>query len=242
MISFPRLRLCSLDCSGYPLSRREGFSLVELMFVIGVISLLTMISGPVMGTLQGSRTVDRMSVELSQKVEGARIYAMANNTYVRLALGRADATSGRGLPATVVLAMGAADSTLSANTGADMANSSKWIPLGKPLTMDNLCAYDALLNASNPSTADDATPSDTDIASFSKVIPGMGTVTFSSFVQFNPAGEACVVQGQTARYIKIACDQPVQPNDLATARNKNPFIIRISGVNGRVDILRKENM
>ncbi|XHR26734.1 MAG: hypothetical protein ACFUZC_12325 [Chthoniobacteraceae bacterium] len=202
-----------------------------------------MISGPVMGTLQGSRTVNRMSVELSQKVEGARIYAMANNTYVRLALGQVDAAaSGRGLPATVVLAMGAADSTLSANTGADMANSSKWIPLGKSLTMDNVCVYDALLNATNPSTTDDATPSDTDIASFSKAIPGMGTVTFSSFVQFNPAGEACVVQGQTARYIKIACDQPVQPNNLATARNKNPFIVRISGVNGRVDILRKENM
>jgi len=227
-----------------PCSRlKKGFSLVELLAVMSMAVLLMTISGPVVGALKRSGSVTRASDDLSRTMELARVYAMANNTYVRVAFGSINpGSAGRLTPAMVVLVMGSVDSTSSMNSAADMANAAKWVSLSKPLIMENLCMYDATLNAQSPSTANDAVPSATDIGMFSKVVASLGTVNFSSFIQFNSSGEACVIQGQTARYIKIACDQPVQPNNMSVAQNKNPFILRLSGVNGSIGILRKENM
>lgn len=224
-------------------SPASGFSLVELLVVIGVMALLVAFSGPMVGAIKSSNSVNRAASNLSQTMELARAYAMTHNTYVRVALGQVNAgVSGRVTPATVAWVIGATDGTLSANSAPDMIDPSKWRPLAKPLIMENFCMYDGTLNAQSPSTVGDAVPSGTDIKTFSRNIPSLGTVNFNSIIQFNPSGEACVIQGQTARYIKIACDQPLQPSNATTAQNKNPFILRLSGVNGRIDILRKENM
>ncbi len=122
-----------------------------------------------------------------------------------------------------------------------MANDSYWSPILQPLIVRDLLIYDSL-NGSSPNTATDSKPSSTDIAAFSRCVAALGTVSFNQVVQFSPSGEAGVLKSEAARYIKIAMDQPLQPTNTETARNKNPFILRLSGINGSVDVLRKESL
>jgi hypothetical protein len=61
-------------------------------------------------------------------------------------------------------------------------------------------------------------------------------LTFTAFVQFDPSGEARVNTTELARNIKIGLDKP------APQGGKNPFILRLSGMNGTIVVIRKEDM
>jgi prepilin-type N-terminal cleavage/methylation domain-containing protein len=61
---------------------RAGFSLVELLVVITVMSLLTAMSLPVMSSIKDSQNVTLGTASVSSALQRARTYAMAHDTYV----------------------------------------------------------------------------------------------------------------------------------------------------------------
>jgi len=75
----------------------------------------------------------------------------------------------------------------------------------------------------------------------SRSVPGRGEVSFTGVVQFGPGGEARVGFDEPSRHIKIAMDQPL-PTGGAESMKKNPFILRLSGVNGAISVLRAEDV
>lgn len=64
-----------------PRIRRRGFTLVELLAVLGVVALLLGLVLPAMGPLKGSQDVTTAAYNLAGALETARNYAISNDTY-----------------------------------------------------------------------------------------------------------------------------------------------------------------
>ena len=223
-------------------AKKRAFTLVELLTVVSIIALLASFSVPAMQSLFRSGGVNQAAGDLSGTLECARSHAMSQNTYVRVGLACVSGGSNASVPTLVAIAISSVDGSLTYDSASDMADNTRWKPLTRPLILGNVWTYDTLNATTAPDTRNDSLPSGTDIPAFSRPAGRMGAVTFTSIVQFAPSGEAQVLKAESARYIKIGLDQPRQPNAPESARNENPFVLRLAGINGRIDILRKENL
>jgi prepilin-type N-terminal cleavage/methylation domain-containing protein len=229
---------------GSPRAPKTGFSLIEMLVVTAVMATLGVASVPLLSSLRDAGTVRRAIFDVSLSLEQARTYAMAHGTYVRVALSGIPADATRSIPGTVVLVL---YSTTGSSTDP-MSDGTAWATLAKPLLIDNLELFSAAMNAVSPDTSSDATPDGasadgTPFTPFSRAVPGASAqpLSFSAMIQFNPRGEASVTSDQPARYIKIALDSPASAQSTQPL-NRNPFILRLSGANGAISVLRKENM
>ena len=213
-------------------SRLRGFSLTELLVVIALITVLSALSGPAIQALSGAGSIDGAVSSTSLIYAQARSYAMANDTYVRVALCQVNAGGSLSTPATVVLVM-------YTPTGDNTLGMSNWSQAAKPMILKNICFYNNHFygTSSNGTTTtvitnNDATLSNSSMGTFTYPVANLGNLTFGNIVEFNSAGEASVVEGTPTRFISIGWDQPLNPSTPGTPRNQNPFILRLAGVNG----------
>ena len=70
-----------------PLPRRAAFTLVEMIAVMAIIIALTAIIVPAFKNIKGSGDFTAAAGGIAGKLEQARAYAMANNTYVYVGIG-----------------------------------------------------------------------------------------------------------------------------------------------------------
>lgn len=212
--------------------RAGGFSLIELLSVVGIMTALMAVAVPAVRSISQAGNVNRAAAELSRTLEFARVHAMARQTYVRVGIGSVD---GKDM---VVMPIYPLDGSLDADAAVDMADPAKWAQLSKPLVLD-FFRMDDTLDAVSPSTGDDQVPSTSDIAPFRRRVAGMESQgqnpEFSAFIQFNPNGEARVLKNSTARFIKIGVTG-------LHGGSGNPLIVRLSGTNGTIEILRNEHV
>jgi prepilin-type N-terminal cleavage/methylation domain-containing protein len=209
-------------------SREAGFTLIELLAVVVILAAVTSLSVLALLSIKGASMVDKAVSDLSGAVELARTFAMANHTYVRVGFSNVAVFPGNHTPSTIIITIYSVDGTLDADSSNDMADPSKWPMVGKAMVLNNLKANDELGSSS------DDTPSSTNIAHLNRPIANLGTVSFNAFIQCNPKGETCVFTSGPSRYIKMGWD--------SATTQKNPFVIRLSGINGSISILRQENL
>ncbi|MEJ0000612.1 MAG: prepilin-type N-terminal cleavage/methylation domain-containing protein [Verrucomicrobiota bacterium] len=210
-------------------SRRAGggFSLVELLAVISILVVLASLSGAAISSLSRAGGVNKAIGDMSGSLEFAREYALSNHTYVRVAIGQVASPVNQPAPSMVLLMIAPADGTLDAADAPNMASPTQWPPIARPASWSNLTVSDALAI-----TGDDV-PSSSNIAHFQQTVGSLGPVNFTAFVQFSPSGEASVSTSQPSRFISIGVDRPAPQNGV------NPFVLRLSGINGTIRILRK---
>jgi prepilin-type N-terminal cleavage/methylation domain-containing protein len=210
----------------------RGFSLIEVLVVMGIITLLTAMTVPAIYSLSKANGVDRAAADVVRVLELSRSFAMAHQTYVRVGISQ---VQGRGL---VLLPIYPLNGSLDADTAADMNDYSKWGQLIPAVFLEHFQMNDNL-QALVPSTIDDREPSESDIPSFRRKAGGTRDggqdPEFSSFIQFNPNGEARVLKNTVARHVKIGMSR----SDSGSA---NPLIVRLSGTNGAMEVLRKEDV
>lgn len=218
--------------------RQTAFSLVELLAVMAIIVALSAVSVPAIQSVKGGSTVNKAVADLSSTLELARTHAMANRTYVRVLLAETPASGNQLLPQLVALPIYSANGSAS----GDMTQASEWPALSKPLVLDDLKVFDTMQGSSPVNTASDVTPMGSNVLGtimdpVSRQVGGRGPLKFTGVIQFSPTGEARVSFDEPARHIKIAVDQPMAGNTVE-GRKKNPFILRLSGMNGSIRVLR----
>ncbi len=191
--------------------------------------LLVAISIPLIQGIAGSGAVNQASDTLWGAFESARVYAMANHTYARVAVSQITTASGHS--ALALISIYSIDGT---NTNP-MSVSTDWPNLNRPQIINNFVTNDNL-NSTTPNTAQDQLPSQSTIGTMTQTINGQGAIEFTFFVEFNPAGEASINEQGPAHYIKIGIDEA------APRSGRNPFILRLSGTNGTLTLLRKESL
>lgn len=237
-----------------PLRRtaKAGFTLLELLTVMAIVAILTTVTLPALQSLYGAGNVRKAIGDFSGVLQEARTYALANHTYVRVAIAQISTPSAaHPTPTSIILLLSSCDGTLSAGSAtpslSDMADPAKWPAIEPPLILADMLIYNTI-NGDAPDTSQDSYPSQSSVGSMTRAVSGFPSgasgPVFSSFIQFNPAGELSVLQSVSstsdpARHVKIAVDQPSTPTNASTPRLRNPFILRLSGVNGSIIVLRE---
>lgn len=194
------------------------------MTVIGIITLLTIISAPAIRGLANHHSINSAAATVSRVFEEARVYALANRTYVRIGLG------GTKSGGTIIVSIYSTD-----GTPADAASlAAKWPLLSQPLVLENF-ALNNNLNTSSPDTSEDELPMSSSIVPFTRNFPNLAeqAITFGCVIQFTPHGEVQLISGVPTRYIKMGFSQ-------VKAGTGQRFIIRLLGGSGLISILYPE--
>jgi prepilin-type N-terminal cleavage/methylation domain-containing protein len=233
-------------------SIRAGFTLLELLIVVGIIGLLLVLLAPAFTTIKGGTDVTSAAYTIKGVLDTARTYAKANNTYswVGFAGSIGDNITGR-----VQLVVVASKDGTDLGTGVNQVNNRIDItrgvtPIGKVMRLDNAHVGDT----GNP------TNNGTDFESRANVninyrIGATGPqynsdyyfieqgTQFDRWIRFSPRGEAIVKGGSTqiTQYAEVGL-LPTHGTMLAASINPasgNVVAIQISGFGGDVRIYRR---
>jgi len=241
----------ALNC--HPKKSRQGFTLIELLTVIGIISILAGVAVSGFSSI-GARNFSTQSLKISDMLEKARQYAVANNTYTWAAFYTSPATATQ--PAQVYVALvasvdgtsqvlpsgslgstaqwssGQVDTTVTGSKGALLDKVASFPQMG----LSNLGSYNSLisklpaLDSNNlaslaSSTGTPAGPS------FLVNIPGLGPETFTQSIEFTPSGEAKVQAAPTQAIELDLC----QYHGTA-ASSTMVAVIRVNGFTGQIEV------
>lgn len=229
----------------------KGFSLIEILVVLGLIALLAGLSLPALTGLSGSGKFNSAVFSISNLLDQARQYAVANNTYVWVAFYQEPGTND--LYAALIASKTGVDASGGAGT-VDLTNSTNAIAntysllnkievfqrvalisgvTGSGFTSSSSPFSATTLPAINPA-AKGLGISSSDMTQFRIKRPGTSTaVTFDKIIRYSPAGEA-----QASDAFVSTIEFAMQPKKGTVLDTKNVAVLRISGLVGNARIYR----
>jgi prepilin-type N-terminal cleavage/methylation domain-containing protein len=213
-------------------SARGGFSLVEMLCVLGVISLLASMTWPaIVGMVSGNRLTNN-AYQLRGIVQEAREAAMANHTYVWV--GFYSSNTSEGVPLlTVATLVGNSGLTTDLQTG-------NYTQANKPAILKNAklaaaTAYTVLPGVDSTDNTDVSTQGYT----FNMAIPSNASATFSDVIVFGPDGQASLPQTSTGALQLVQCIG-VGLNGLPASGSHIPTAaIQVRGLSGQVSVFQQ---
>lgn len=240
-LSGGRVPVCLSDFS---LRRQQrhwatAFTLVELLTVIAIAALLAVVSIPAISGVTKSSSMNQTVAELAGLLDQARQYAIAQNTYVWVAMRSDTAADGDTLSIVILASKSGVDPSPWANYGA--VPSTEIAVVTKPrifrqIQMEEAGTFTATQIAtlsSLPGVSVANGPS-RNTASFSIRLPAATSLaSFSRVVQFTPAGQARV----TSSPIDII-EFGLRPVQGARAEQNNVAVIRINGLTSQTTVYR----
>ncbi len=224
-----------------------GFSLVELLVVLAIISILASIMLLSISGTKSSRDLGRAAYEIQGVLEQARTSAMAGNTYVWVGFFEEDPLAA----ATTPQAAGNGQLVIAVVSSQDGTNLSSQVTASQKLPPAALTALTKLLKipnvhldanltaaatATRPAATYEVNPTvQSGSATFDFPIStggGAPAYHFQQILQFNPQGDASVIYGNPTQYIEIGL-RPSHGNIVA-ATNPDVAAIQITGIGGQV--------
>jgi prepilin-type N-terminal cleavage/methylation domain-containing protein len=244
----------------------RGFTLLELLIVIGIIGLLLVLLAPAFTTIKGGTDVTSAAYTIKTALETARTYAKANNTYTWIGFKEVDVSrdpsapqvNGQGRVAFAIVA--SKDGT----RGYDVTNPGAWatnynnganlVAIGKLQRLENAHLAGALANTGNmtrpgvpsnynigsiplpPSPLACVTPFDWPLGS---ALNG-GQYSFQTVINFDPQGVARIQYSNNADTISPYTEIDLQQTHGTTVDTNNPNVvaIQVSGVGSSVTVYR----
>jgi prepilin-type N-terminal cleavage/methylation domain-containing protein len=228
-------------------SVRAGFTLLELLIVVGIIGLLLVLIAPAFTTIKGGTDVTSAAYTIKGVLETARTYAKANNTYTWVGFAGSIGSPVTGSVALVAVASknGTDLGTGVNQTGNRVDITTGVIPIGKVIRLDNAHIGDTGTPTNNGTDFE----SRASVASYYR-ISGAGVsdyyfieqeTQFDRWIRFSPRGEAVVKGGDTqiTQYAEVGL-LPTHGTTLAASpASGNLVAIQISGFGGDVRIYRR---
>ena len=233
----------------------SAFTLLELLIVIGIMSLLMTLLSPVVGAFKGSGDINKASGDIQGILEQARSYAMANKTYVYAGLKEIDVItanpSGIGRVGIAVIASLDGTQPWSSNNAniTPSATITNTTLISKLRYFDNLHITNtgSLTSGTNmtsrPSNSvlDLSTSTSQVIFNYSNASSG-ANYPFTQVIEFDPRGVARVQTNPfpdtsiNSTYIEIPL-VPCRGNQALTTP-ANQAAIQIDGITGAVRVYR----
>src|SRR5437660_7716583 len=122
--------------------REGGFTLVELLIVVGIIAVLLVLIAPAFTSLKGGTDVTSAAYTIKGVLDTARTYAKANNTYTWVGFYEEDVSSGTpgtaGTGRLVMSVVASKDGTNVYGSGTVVIDPTKLLQVGKLIKIDNI--------------------------------------------------------------------------------------------------------
>jgi prepilin-type N-terminal cleavage/methylation domain-containing protein len=211
---------------------RGGFSLVEVLCVLAVISLLASMSWPsVVGMVSGNRLTNN-AYQLSGIVQEAREAAMANHTYVWV--GFYSSSTAEGVPlVTVATLVGNSGLTTDLSTG-------NYTQVAKPVILKNAKLAAATSYTTLPGVdSTDNTDAGTQSYTFKMAIPSNAAATFGDVIVFGPDGQASLPQTSTGALQLVQCIGLGLNGVPASGSHTPTAAIQVRGLSGQVSVFQQ---
>src|SRR5436309_15703538 len=201
--------------------REGGFTLLELLIVVGIIGLLLVLIAPAFTSIKGGTDVTSAAYTIKGVLDTARTYAKANNTYTWVGFYEEDVSSGTpgtaGTGRLVMSIVASKDGTNVYGSGTVVIDPTKLLQVGKLIKIDNIHLPLFALGTGMGDTFDARpSPSPATDANYSRFgelnglppntaplttphnfqypvgNPAPAQYTFSKLLQFNPRGDSRV--------------------------------------------------
>lgn len=222
-------------------SRGKGFSLIELLVVVGLISILAVAVVPALSSIRSSSVIASQSALLADLLTAARSYAMSKKTFVCFALGEVPAGHGQAKLFAV---------TIASLTGSriDPDQASTYIVLRKNLFLSDQIKISQILNndgnlerpaGSQVLDISQAAANDPFIFSNPQLEIGInapGPLTANKVIEFDPKGVAKYFvspgsHGQLFKYYELPLKQII-------GNESNVAVIQLEGISGMPTLYR----
>lgn len=211
--------------------RSKGFTLLELLLCIAVISIMITASVFAVGKMQGAGRFNQTISGLGGILDYARQYAVAQNTYVWVAFSETQGDVDKSLNVAVLASLDGTDPSPWTDYGTVPSQSIQLIQRVRSFSHVNMEEAGSLGVNQVPSlpttpTIDVNVNKVSDTASFSIKLPGSATATkFSRVIQFTPSGEARNRNG-TVDIIEFGLTPRPETS------SANVAVVRVSGLMG----------
>lgn len=245
--------------------KQRGFSLIELLVVIGIVAMLSVLVVPAMTGLKSAGDVTNAAYAVSDALQQARSYAVANNTYAWVGFFEEDASQPSTTPAKagigriVVSIVASKDGTQiyssSLSSGSGPIDPRLLTQVGKLIRIDNMHLASFNDGTGGGTTFDrrppvrfptarigDATPPNPSLAPFQYPVGNPAPpaqYTFTKAIQFGPRGEARINNNNFS--MKPVAEVGLRPARGATvdANTRNVAAIQFTGIAGNISIFRR---
>ncbi len=265
-----RERASALRRAVVPRLRDEGgFTLLELLIVIGIIALLLVLIAPAFTYIRGGTDVTSAAYTIKGVLDTARTYAKANNTYTWVGFFEEDvpppsenpAPSGIGRVVMSIIASKDGTVVYDPNNPAPI-DATKLTQVGKLTTIDNVhlwthtdtpsgtgSTFDTRPNVTSTYCIGDSSPPNS-ATSFQYPVGNPAPsvqYTFVKAVQFSPRGEARInnstlSNGAEVFPLQSVAEIALEPTHGATTPGSlppNSIAVQFTGIGGNVTIYRK---
>jgi prepilin-type N-terminal cleavage/methylation domain-containing protein len=212
------------------LRNKRGFSLMELMCVVAILSVLASMTWPsIVGMVSGSRLTNN-AYELSGLVQQARTAALTEHSYVWLGF---STTSQNGAPALVV-------ASVIGNSGlaTDLQNS-QYQAVFKPVILKGVSLAAAQNYAAIPGLLSPNTDVGSQTYSFQMNALGTTNVQFNDVIVFGPDGQAYLPTSSGALGSAPVQCVGVGLNAAPAASNLHTVAVQVHGLSGQVSVFQQ---
>ena len=242
--------------------REGGFTLLELMVVIGIIAILMVLIAPAFTSIKTGNDVTTAAYAIKGVLDTARTYANANNTYVWVGFYEENVSQPSPNSATpkigrvVMSAVASNDGTIIYTSSAPgTIDATRLIQVGKLTKIDNVhlwthtdaplgtgSTFDTRPNVTSTYCIGDTNPTGT-LFQYPVGSPApTAQYAFLKGVQFSPGGSAQIINSTTSYSPQPAAEIGVEPthgNVTPSSVPANVVAIQITGVGGNVKIYRR---